>query len=132
MSLLDAVTKLQAGLDYHLARANLLTSNLAQVDTPNYRPVDLDRGGGFKAVLHVALESTNPAHFGTQQSEATPAESFRVVRDGASPPGSDGNGVNVDREAAKIASNNVRYEALASLVSNELAGLEWAANDGRG
>src|ERR1700686_2252595 len=60
MSLFDAVAKLQSGLDYHLARANLLTANLAQVDTPNYKPVDLDRGGGFQAALHVAMESTNP------------------------------------------------------------------------
>ena len=132
MSLFDSVAKLQAGLDYHLARANLLTSNLAQVDTPNYRPVDLDRGGGFQAALHVAMTSTSPAHFGTNATEATPAESFRVIQDPGATAGSDGNGVNVDREAAKIASNNVRYEAIASLVSGELAGLEWAANDGRG
>jgi len=37
----------------------------------------------------------------------------------------------VDREAAKIAANQVRYDALASLVSGELSGLSWAANDGR-
>src|SRR5579863_8897131 len=109
MSLFDSVAKLQSGLDYHLSRANLLTSNLAQVDTPNYKPVDLDRGGGFQAALHVAMESTDPAHFGRPaSSEPTPSESFRVVQDPGAAPGSDGNGVNVDREASKIAANNVR------------------------
>jgi len=35
------------------------------------------------------------------------------------------------REAAKIAANNIRYETLATLVSSDLSGLLWAANDGR-
>jgi flagellar basal body rod protein FlgB len=55
-----------------------------------------------------------------------------VISDPSAAAGYDGNGVNVDREASKLAANNVRYDALATLVSNELSGLEWAAGDGRG
>jgi flagellar basal-body rod protein FlgB len=131
MGLLDSVDRLHAGLDYHLARQNLLTANLTQVDTPNYRPVDLQRGADFKSALHVALESTNPEHFGGPTGGTGQKEVFRVVEDPGAAAGYDGNGVNVDREAAKIAANNVRYDALASLVTNELSGLEWAANDGK-
>jgi flagellar basal-body rod protein FlgB len=132
MGLLDSVVRLQAGLDYHLARANLLTANLTQVDTPNYRPVDLARTGDFQSTLHVAMESTNPAHFGAASGASASKESFQVMPDPGASRGLDGNGVNVDREAAKVAANNVRYEALASLVAGELSGLEWAATDGRG
>jgi flagellar basal-body rod protein FlgB len=132
MALLDSVVRLQAGLDYHLARANLLTANLTQIDTPNYSPVDLERGGDFQSTLHVAMASTHPEHFGQPEGEAGSEEAFRVVRDPGTTRGLDGNGVNVDREAAKIAANNVRYDALASLVTGELSGLEWAATDGRG
>jgi flagellar basal-body rod protein FlgB len=131
MALLDSVNQLHAGLDYHLSRQNLLTANLAHLDTPNYRPLDLERAGDFKSVLHVALRSTDPAHFGTAQGEAAHKEAFHVVQDPGAVAGLDGNAVNVDREAAKIAANNVRYDALASLVSNELSGLAWAANDGK-
>ena len=131
MGLLDAVHALQAGLDYHLARQNLLTANLTHIDTPNYKPVDLERGGDFTKVLHVALESTNPAHFGTSAGASPVDHDFRVVAAPGAAVGLDGNGVNVDREAAKIAANNVRYDALASLVSGELTGLQWAVNDGK-
>jgi flagellar basal-body rod protein FlgB len=130
MGLLDTVTQLQTGLDYHLARQNLLVSNLTHVDTPDYRPVDLQRDGGFASALHVALETTDPAHVGAA-AESSRTESFKVVGDPGASVGYDGNGVNVDREAAKIAANNVRYDALAALVSGELSGLEWAANDGK-
>jgi flagellar basal body rod protein FlgB len=40
--------------------------------------------------------------------------------------------VNVDREAVKIASNQLRYDAMAQLTQSALANLLWAANDGRG
>ena len=45
--------------------------------------------------------------------------------------GFDGNAVSVDREAVKIAANQLRYDTLAVLASQELDGLGWAANDGR-
>jgi flagellar basal-body rod protein FlgB len=132
MSLLDSVDKLKGSLDYHLARANLLTANLTHVDTPNYRPVDLERAGEFKSALHVALQATDAGHIGSTAGESSSGSQFRVVTDTASAVGPDGNGVSLDREAAKIAANNVRYDAIASLVSSELSGLEWAATDGRG
>jgi flagellar basal-body rod protein FlgB len=132
MGLLDAVHSLQAGLDYHLSRQNLLTANLAHIDTPNFKPLDLARGeGNFASALHVAMEATDPAHFGASASAPTD-EHFQVISDPSAAAGYDGNGVNVDREASKLAANNVRYDALATLVSNELSGLEWAAGDGRG
>ena len=130
MGLLDSVNALQAGLDYHLSRHNLLVSNLTHVDTPNYKPVDLQKAGGaFESSLRVALVATSPSHFGTTAGTAT-KEPYRVVEDLGASVGADGNGVSIDREASKIAANQIRYETLASLVSSELSGLEWAATDG--
>jgi flagellar basal-body rod protein FlgB len=131
MGLLDSVTQLQTGLDYHLARQNVLTANLTHVDTPDYKPMDVERAGGFAATLHVAMTATDAAHLGATALGSGRGEQFKVVSDPGAAVGYDGNGVNVDREAAKIAANNVRYDALAALVSGELAGLEWAANDGK-
>jgi flagellar basal-body rod protein FlgB len=132
MRILDSIERLRAGLDYHLARHNLLTANLAHVDTPGYRPLDLQKAnaGDFNAVMNTALVATDPHHIGTHEA-ANSREAFRVVEDPTATPGLDGNSVNVDREAVKIATNHVRYETLASLASSELAGLAWAANDGR-
>jgi flagellar basal-body rod protein FlgB len=132
MGLLDSVNRIQAALDYHLSRQNLLTANLAHVDTPNFKPLDLARGASFESSLHVALQATDPAHFGAAAGGGERHEQFRVIKDPGAALGYDGNGVNVDREASKIAANNVRYDALASLVGNELSGLAWAAGDGRG
>jgi flagellar basal-body rod protein FlgB len=132
MGLLDSVERLHAGLDYHLARQNLLTSNLAHLDTPDFKPLDLERtSAGFGAALEGAMTTTDPRHI-SAGSASSSAQNFKVIIDPTAAAGADGNGVSVDREAAKIAMNQVRYDALASLTSGELSGLAWAANDGRG
>jgi flagellar basal-body rod protein FlgB len=131
MRILDSVEHLRASLDYHLARHNLLTANLAHVDTPGFRPLDLRRAGAFEGALHTALATTQPGHIAL--SHATNGEGWRVVEDvSAQSPGPDGNGVSLDREAVKIATNQIRYDTLSSLTQNELSGLVWAVNDGRG
>ncbi len=133
MGLLDSVERLHTGLDYHLSRANLLTANLGHVDTPNYKPVDLQRGADFEKALHVEMKATEAGHMtGSQSASSATGETFHVITDPTAAAGADGNGVNIDRESAKIAANNVRYDALASLVSGELGGLSWAVNDGKG
>ena len=134
MGLLDAVDRLHVGLDYHLARHNLLTSNLTHIDTPNYKPLDLQRpdGTAFHAAMQVALAQTDPAHIGPATSSKPAAEAtWKTIEDPTASPGYDGNAVNIDRESAKITANQLRYDALASLVGGELSGLAWAANDGR-
>lgn len=131
MALIDSVEHLRGALDYHLSRHNLLASNLAHIDTPGYRPVDLERGGtSFSGALQVALETTHAGHLSsrTQASGAVPA---RVIEDPGAAGGRDGNGVDLDREAVKIATNQLRYDVIAQLASSQLASLAWAANDGR-
>jgi flagellar basal-body rod protein FlgB len=131
MRILDSVEHLRASLDYHLARHNLLTANLAHVDTPGFKPLDLQRAGSFEGALQTALATTQPGHIA--QPHAASGQGFRIVEDAsAQAAGPDGNGVSLDREAVKIATNQIRYDTLSSLVQNELSGLAWAANDGRG
>ncbi|MBX3228844.1 MAG: flagellar basal body rod protein FlgB [Labilithrix sp.] len=129
MALLDSVEHLRGALDYHLDRHNLLTSNLAHIDTPGYKPVDLERNVNFAGQLHVAMAATNA---GTSIG-ATPGGEIhgKVIEDPGAAAGGDENGVDLDREAVKIASNQMRYDMLAQLASSELASLAWAASDGK-
>lgn len=130
MRFLDAVEGLRGALDYHLQRHNVLVSNLAQAETPGYRPVDLARAG-FDGAMRVALTATTEGHIGVPAGTAG-ANSFEVVEDPGARAGADGNAVDLDREAVKISTNQVRYDVLAQLASSELATLAWAVGDGRG
>jgi flagellar basal-body rod protein FlgB len=129
MAILDAVEHLRAALDYHLARHNVLAANLAHMDTPGFRPLDLQRTN-FEGSLQAAMLETAPGHVQGAAAAPTP---WHVVEDTTvQATGSDGNAVSIDREAVKIATNQLRYDTIASLTQNELAGLAWAAGDGRG
>ncbi len=127
------IDSLHAALDYHLERHNVLMSNVAHVDTPNYRPVDLERvdGGSFESALNVAMSRTNPAHL-TNPDGALAPEQGAVFEDATAGPGRDGNYVSLDREAAKVASNHIRYDVVSAIASAELRQLAFAASDGKG
>jgi flagellar basal-body rod protein FlgB len=127
MSILDGIERLHQALDYHLERQNLLTANLTHIDTPGYKPLDLERGAAFQGQLESAMATTDSGHIAATAHGAD----FKVVEDPSSALGMDGNGVSLDREAVKIAANHVRYEALAGLVQGSLSSLSWAANDGK-
>ena len=128
MGITDSIERLQAGMDYHLARHNLLTANLAHVDTPGYMPLDLAQRAAFDGALDQAMATTDPAHIAF---EGGSKDGWEVITDPTAVPGADGNGVRLDREAVKIAANSLRYDSLATLIQNQLADLAWAAQDGR-
>jgi flagellar basal-body rod protein FlgB len=117
-------------LDFHLERHNLLAANVAHVDTPNYKPRDLERTTSskepFERVFQVSLERTHPGHLGVAAVESSEG---RVTTDLSAGGGADGNFVSLDREAAKLAANQLRYDMVSVLMSTELQGLMYAASD---
>ena len=128
----SSVDPLRAALDYHLDRQNVLASNVAHVDTPGYRPHDLERidESGFTAVMGVALKRTNERHLLDGSTDAMP--NGRVFEDLSAGVGNDGNYVSIDREASKLAANQLRYDTVSAIVSAELRQLSFAASDGKG
>ena len=81
--LFSSVAPLSYALDFHLERHNLLAANLANVDTPRYKPLDLarvgnDGQGSFEQAMQVALSRTNENHM--QIAGADPASMADAAR----------------------------------------------------
>ena len=132
--LFSAVGSLHSALDYHLERHTVLASNVAHVDTPGYHPHDLrrvDAANSFDSALSVALHRTDSAHFRTPNADAAALEG-RVFEDLSAGAGNDGNYVSLDREAAKVAANQLRYDVVSAVVTAELHQLSYAASDAKG
>jgi flagellar basal-body rod protein FlgB len=130
----SAVGSLHAALDYHLERHTVLSSNVAHVDTPGYHPHDLrrvDSVSSFDSALSVAMERTNGAHFQTPNGDSAALEG-RIFEDLSAGAGNDGNYVSLDREAAKVAANQLRYDVVSAIANAELSQLRYAATDGKG
>lgn len=130
--LFSGIQPLHRTLDFHLERHNLLASNIAHVDTPGFKPKDLERTTAtsqFAQTLNVAVERYHPRHMeigGVASSEG------RVFEDLSAGGGADGNFVSLDREAGKLAANQLRYDIVSVVVSSELQGLMSAAGDMKG
>lgn len=132
--LFSAVGSLHGSLDYHLERHTVLASNVAHVDTPGYRPHDLrrvDTAQSFGTALSVAMQRTDGAHFQLPNADGR-AISGQIFEDNSAGAGNDGNYVSLDREAAKVAANQLRYDVVSAVVSAELSQLRFAATDAKG
>jgi flagellar basal-body rod protein FlgB len=122
------IRPLNQALDFHLERHNLLAANVAHVDTPGFVPRDVERTAAtdFAQVLNVAVERTNPGHL---QGAGGTSLNGRIFEDRSAGGGADGNFVSLDREASKLAANQLRYDLVSVLVKGELSGLMDAAGD---
>lgn len=116
------------GLTFHRRRHSVLAGNVANADTPGYRPIDLERG--FDSPLELSLDRTSALHQDNAPNAAGTNETF--FDDEGAEPGLDGNTVSVDRELAKVDANRVRYTATSRMISKRMAALRYAATDGAG
>jgi flagellar basal-body rod protein FlgB len=120
---LSTVDTLQAALTYHRERHTVLAGNVANLDTPGYRPVDLQRRTAEDP------GSMTVTHEGHMSPPAT-TDFITSFDDGGALQGSDGNAVSLERELSKVDANRARYATSAELVSRRLALLRYAAGDG--
>ena len=130
-NLFSSVAPLAYALDFHLERHNLISANIANVDTPRYKPTDLARvgEGGFESAMQLAMNRTNEAHLSTGTEEPLVGRVFQDLSAGG---GADGNYVSLDRESGKLAANRLRYDIVSVLVRTQLDSLMAAANDRKG
>lgn len=125
-------------LDYHVERHNVLASNVANVDTPGFRPLELLRTDvSEEPAANVApaatLAATAQDHYITETTllgrDDSGPPSMEVLEDRTAPVGADGNAVSLEREMAKLSANDLRFEGAAKIVAAQLAGLRYAASD---
>jgi flagellar basal-body rod protein FlgB len=124
-TMFDGVDSLERAMTFHRERHPVLAGNVANVDTPGYRSVDLEETTPEQAPGELAR--TDDRHLATSELEGTRV-SFDDAPGGA---GMDGNTVELERELAKIDANRVRYGTATELASRRLALLRYAAGDGQ-
>ena len=92
------------------ARQNLVSSNIANIDTPGYKSKDIDFQFEFESL----------AQGGTPNVIDTPGLITR----------NDGNNVSLDRETRLLAENSMRFNMAESLVRSQLLMVRTAVKEG--
>jgi len=123
----DAFRFDQQALGLREQRQEVLSSNIANADTPNYKSRDFD----FKAAMQGALEGrlhlpdthltlTSTRHIPGKAMTPNPVElQYRQPFQ----PSLDGNTVDMDAERIEFADNTMRYQTGLTVLSSRLKGL---------
>lgn len=122
-----AVNFLQQSLNVRVARQELLSSNIANADTPRFKAKDID----FSSVLNDKLSSsgvhktglttTSPMHLDIKDAKGVLGDHtlYRVPLQ----PSADGNTVDMDVERTRFADNSIKYDANLTFINGQFRGL---------
>lgn len=126
---------LQRALDGSVLRHKAIAENLANVDTPGYKRLEVEFASALKAALEdegkgISLTRTNARHLLDGQGELTDVRpaAWRVRETTGR---ADGNNVDLDAEMTKLAENTLLYNSLTQVLGRRLAMLRFAINEGR-
>ncbi len=113
----------QTALSLRTARQELLASNIANADTPNYKARDIDFASALKGALagtgaQLPMTGTHAAHL--EGASGQSVMGAPVLYRKPLQPSADGNTVDMDVERAQFADNALRYEASVKFISDEV------------
>lgn len=120
----------ETALSLRAQRQELLASNIANADTPNYKARDIDFNSALQGALaskgaaSSTLATTSNGHIGRgaptgdMLANGTPVLYRGVVQGSV-----DGNTVDMDVERNQFADNGLRYEAGITMINHQIKGL---------
>ena len=107
--------RLSASLEQYMdlvsMRQKLVSSNIANADTPGYKTQDID----FQSSFQAALDGSQP--------QAVEVSGLAVKNDG--------NNVDLDREARLLAENAMRFSVASNLLHSNINQVKEAINGGK-
>ncbi|WP_310438886.1 flagellar basal body rod protein FlgB [Sulfuricurvum sp.] len=118
---------MKSAMDYRAARQDIIAGNIANADTPFYRPKDIsfeDTLAQKSAEIFkdksqtLQMAQTNGAHLGPIGSDSSKPTTF--FRDGHMAR-NDGNSVDLDVETTEMAKNSTMFNALTAALKKDSA-----------
>jgi flagellar basal-body rod protein FlgB len=116
------LSMLRSKMQWHQERQRLLAENVANADTPKFKPRDLAPpkfdGNTPAGGASLALAQTSPGHIASANFAGT--AQFAADRKGSYEVRPAGNAVNLEDEMLKVAANQMDYQAATTLYSKSL------------
>ncbi|RLA87530.1 MAG: flagellar basal body rod protein FlgB [Deltaproteobacteria bacterium] len=119
---------LQKGIELSWLRQNLISANIANAETPGYKPREIDFEGEMKRFLsegELRPLRTHPLHLpllGEAAPQVFPKRGWAVTPDE--------NGVDLEEEMAELAENYLRYTSLVQFLRRQLGMLRYSIREG--
>jgi flagellar basal-body rod protein FlgB len=130
---LPVLSALRTKMQWHQERQRVLSENVSNSDTPNFKPRDLiepkfdSRGAAAAGSMGaLAMMRTTTSHI----APSAGGQSFAQDRKGTFQTRPAGNAVNLDDEMLKVSANQMDYAAVTSLYGKSLHLLKTAIGKG--
>ena len=117
-------------LDYSARKQQVITSNLANSETPGYRAKELSFNDVFQNELQASgsLRLTRDNHLGGTPSLVRDAEIEEKANHAL---GRDGNNVDLDNEMTQLAQNVLKFSVVSRLYQQKIQLIKYSLREGR-
>jgi flagellar basal-body rod protein FlgB len=130
---LPVLSVLRTKMQWHQERQRVLSENVSNSDTPNFKPRDLvepkfnSTGQAVGGMSSLSLTRTSTAHIAPSSGESASFDQNRKVGFQTRPAG---NAVSLEEEMLKVSANQMDYAAATSLYGKSLHLLKTAIGKG--
>lgn len=125
----ETISTLEGALNYSSLKQKVIAQNIANADTPNYKAKDVS----FKSALQTAMNNpvegkrTDDRHIPFSQGKNTAVVTTRQNTSY----NHNGNSVDVDKEMADLATNQIYYNAMTDILNGKFRTLQSVIKGGR-
>lgn len=126
----NTITSLGQALNYSSLKQKVISQNIANVDTPNYKAQDVS----FKTILQnelgqdISTYKTDQRHL---DFTASPNAQSGIVTKQNVQYNNNGNSVDVDQEMSDLATNQIYYDALVEQMNGKFSTLQNVIRGGK-
>ncbi len=135
MSMIDSkeILSLEKFLDLSLTKQAAISSNIANVNTPNYKARKVNFEDELKKALsdgngEISLKTTNNKHISAGGKVANVSPEVEISSEPARP---DGNNVDLEKEMVDLTKNNIKYNLGVQVITKLFKNIEFAITSDR-
>ncbi|WP_394232537.1 flagellar basal body rod protein FlgB [Niallia oryzisoli] len=124
------ISTLENALNYSSAKQKVISQNIANVDTPNYKAKDVS----FKAALDQAVGQSIPTNRSDNRHYVFTKSldpSISIMNKKSVSYNENGNSVDIDQEMSDLAKNQIYYNALTERISGKFSTLQNVIRGGK-
>lgn len=127
----STINTLEQAMNYSTAKQKAISHNIANADTPNYKAKSVSFQSEFNRVLNDAMKAnkTDHRHFEFTATNKSGYSAFTQTNSAAY--NHNGNNVDIDKEMAELAKNQIYYNAVADRIGSKFNSLKTVIRGGK-
>jgi flagellar basal-body rod protein FlgB len=124
----NTISSLEHALNYSSLKQKVVSQNIANVDTPNYKAKDVSFKAAFEQALgnNIKAYRSDSRHFDFTGKTSIPGVVSKNLNYNEN-----GNSVDLDKEMADLATNQIYYNALTERINGKFNSLQSVIRGGK-